>query len=876
MRLIWFFSLAVILQAGSAVCTAAAELPENLRVVLDHTQPLEFTRRGRLPLLVLPISGALASVSDEQAEQALKELDRRGIGYTVEWSPGNFETSLAEALRIGRLQQKLGLRVAANANACLYSFYDGTDETLHVDSEAVPFADESFQPPLGCPFTLEHRIPAIKARITRFLDGYQQAGVTIDYCFADWEIDGPIEWNDAWNACRRCERCRREISNIDDFLAFQRRLRDIRSRLQRVAFAEPVRDYFPGALVGNYGVYPHGGLRYWYDYFERETPEAPLVSDGKAKYRPWAHEFKPSGYTLAMPVIYTWYPTFSWYDFADLDYRWFYNMLLVGTNAGQHASKDVPVMPFVHWTTTAPPEDPSPEVVQFSKQRYQELLWHLLLRGHDSFFLWCVAEELPDEIELVHQVYAAALEYREFLERGTPIAWDVPRRPGPVISGLQLQDRVLVRRSNFGSNEPAEISVRLADGAKVEVPAKAGLHLLKTSVATAHDGLLKNDQGAPFFPLGSYELPASDEALRAMADAGINLFRCGSRADLDRVAQVGAYGWMPLAVQQGASDGLHKRIEAVVDHPALVVWEGPDEIVWTFTAYSFLKERAGFTRDDWNRQAPIAVDYANKTGGELIPKMREGIALVRQLDDRNRPFWMNEAADSDAHFVRQYVDSVDIIGCDYYAVRSEGSDLQSIGRLVNRWEAIGRGRPVWMVLQGFSWHAAKEGRERLYPSFDQSRFTAYDAIVHGARGVLYWGSETIDDSAFRQSIHALTSELSHLQPFLTGDAHRGVEAHLIDDLFDPPGRGVRTRLVRAGDDYLLMLVNEDDHRRLGIDVTGLNMLEGRSLKLLYGKETAQVQQGGFVTRMQPYEVKLFSTNERYATPRLDGRDYQSP
>src|SRR5688572_14342781 len=136
--------------------------------------------------------------------------------------------------------------------------------------------------------------------------------------------------------------------------------------MQRAAFAEPVRTHFPDALVGNYGVTPHGGLRHWYDYFERETPELPFVADQRAKYREWAHEFDGTGYTFAMPVVYTWYPTFGWYDFEDPDYRWFYNMLLVGSDAGQHTPVTTPIISFVHWHTTAPPENADPSVRQMS------------------------------------------------------------------------------------------------------------------------------------------------------------------------------------------------------------------------------------------------------------------------------------------------------------------------------------------------------------------------------------------------------------------------------------------------------------------------------------------------------------------------------
>lgn len=871
----WSFTLLVLfsLVANANLRGGAPDdVPPSVRVVLENTEPLQHSRGDRLPLFVLPISGSLAGCDDQQAEQALSELDRRGIGYTIDWHPGRFEESVTEGLRIARLQQQLGQPVGVNANSCLYSFFDGSPETLHVDEQGQTFAEESFGNPIGCPFALEHRIPVIKERVEQFLRAYHEAGIAVDFIFADWEIDGPIEWNDAWAGCKRCTRCREQIANIDDFRAFQTRLREIRSELQRVAFGDNVRAYFPEALVGNYGVTPHGGLRHWYDYFERETPEAPVVRDQKAPYREWAHEFDATGYTFAMPVVYTWYPTFGWYDFADADYRWFYNMLLVGSDAGQYTPTETPIITFVHWTTTAPPENPEPAVPQFSAQAYQELLWHLLLRGHDAFFLWCQQDELADEVRLVHEVYADALEHRGFLERGVPVSFDVPKQPGSVVSGLRIGDQVLVRRTDFGDASDEPLGLAVEDG-EVAVGSGSGIQFVDVETPQRHSGLLSID-GRPAFPIGIYELPAEDAALKEMADAGINLVHCGNRDDLDRAQAVGMKGWLPMSVQQGATPALRKRIEEVADHPALGVWEGPDEIVWTFTAYSFLAKSAGFTREDWNNQTDKAVTYSEEKAAEIIPKMHEGIALIRELDPHNRPFWMNEAADSDLKFVRQYIDSCDIIGCDYYAVRSTGTDLQSVGRLVDRWDAIGRGRPVWMVLQGFSWHSAHGERTRLYPTFAQSRFMAYDSIVKGARAILYWGTNMIDEPEFRASLYALTSELSALEPFLVADDHADVRAAVVDDLFDKPGIGVRSQLLRHGTDYLLILVNEDPDRHLGVDVTGLEMLEGRELSELYGKEQATVRHGGIATRLQGYGVKLFATNAaRYESSRKAGRKY---
>ena len=226
--MLWVVSL---LSIATTTKLAAEELPRNLRVVLDATHAVQHSRSGRLPLYVLPISGSLKGTSDKLASDALQQLDRRAIGYSVDWQHTEFEESLREGLRIAKMQRELGQPVAVNANACLYSFFDGSEDTLHVDQSGNRFADNSLGGKLGCPFAIEHRVPIIKWRVEKFLRAYKQAGVDIDFIFADWEIDGPIEWNDSWATHKRCTRCRSRISMIEDFRVFQSKLRSIRSQI---------------------------------------------------------------------------------------------------------------------------------------------------------------------------------------------------------------------------------------------------------------------------------------------------------------------------------------------------------------------------------------------------------------------------------------------------------------------------------------------------------------------------------------------------------------------------------------------------------------------------------------------------------------------
>jgi hypothetical protein len=403
-------------------------------------------------------------INEKDAEQVIKALDKRGIGLISRWYADSKRRpqSLANALTVGRVQNRLGLRVNIDATACLYGFFNGDPRTAHIDDQGMTFWDDSFgDRMMGCPFTLDFRRPEIRKQVEFFAKAYAEAGLSLDFVFADWEIDGPIEFNRAHSAAMKCRRCRSHIAGIEDFATFQGRLRILRSDLQRECYAQPLLSRFPQVLVGNYAVYPHDGFRYWYDYFEYYVGGQPHRVDQRARYRNWYPEFPLTDYTCAMPVVYTWYPIFTWYDFADPDYRWFYNLLLVASNAGKHTPIDIPVICFVHWHTTSPPENPDPRVKQFSAEKYRELLWHMLLRRTDTFFLWCLPEETGREIRLLHPVWAAAQEFGEFLDKGVPINYRVSKIPAPVVSGLRLGNRVLLRRTDFGpkSDAPVEVEV---------------------------------------------------------------------------------------------------------------------------------------------------------------------------------------------------------------------------------------------------------------------------------------------------------------------------------------------------------------------------------------------------------------------------------
>lgn len=392
------------------------------------------------------------------------------------------------------------------------------------------------------------------------------------------------------------------------------------------------------------------------------------------------------------------------------------------------------------------------------------------------------------------------------------------------------------------------------------------------------DGFLV-DGSTRIFPIGSYEFPKDDGALQAMADAGINLVRCGNAEDLDRAASAGMRGIMPLPLHNGPADSLKERVNAVKNHPALAVWEGPDEIVWNFTAFSrlYLTEGIHKVPGAWWKQTDNAVKYAEEQAAVIIPNMLESIRWIRENDPRGRPVWINEALQSDLGYVRRYLDAIDITGCDIYPVKADDRRVERIATAVERWKRVGMGKPVWMVLQAFAWSELGDyyGIEQTaYPTFNESRFMAYDSIARGARGILYWGSAYLKSDAFRESWYALTREIAMLQPFLTAPEVEGIGVNVIPGDVDESDGGAAASVRRHGRDWLVIVVNEHNEPHMAVEVTGLDWLNGAEMHCLYEDSKTQIRHGVLTARMLPYQVRVFCTSRSWETADLEGRDFE--
>ena len=94
--------------------------------------------------------------------------------------------------------------------------------------------------------------------------------------------------------------------------------------------------------------------------------------------------------------------------------------------------------------------------------------------------------------------------------------------------------------------------------------------------------------GQPRFLLGLYENPKDDAVIKEAVESGFNLIQCSPDiAALDRLHQAGVMAWVNLGGALDLSNDVTNRCQQLTDtvqrvkyHPALLVWEGPDEILW--------------------------------------------------------------------------------------------------------------------------------------------------------------------------------------------------------------------------------------------------------------------------------------------------------
>lgn len=256
--------------------------------------------------------------------------------------------------------------------------------------------------------------------------------------------------------------------------------------------------------------------------------------------------------------------------------------------------------------------------------------------------------------------------------------------------------------------------------------------------------------GTPVFPLGLSDPPPLDAtapdgkpAWAEIAGAGVNLVRhyepwsaAGLTEQLDFVERKldaaqrhHLQVWLALA---GADNDLahaallDQVVDAVNGHPGLGVWKGADEPAHARVPAAGLVAVHEHVRA-LDPDHPLAIVEAPRNA-----------AATRGGPDRPLT----------AAGIRPYAAACDIHGVDVYPVsvppgRHAGgppvnTDISVVGDMTRIVAAATPRKAIWTTLQ-IAWSGVLPPHRLVFPTLQQARFMAYDAIVAGARGLFFFG-----------------------------------------------------------------------------------------------------------------------------------------
>lgn len=264
-------------------------------------------------------------------------------------------------------------------------------------------------------------------------------------------------------------------------------------------------------------------------------------------------------------------------------------------------------------------------------------------------------------------------------------------------------------------------------------------------------------------------------------------------------------------------------------------------------------------------------------------KIMESSAMVHKLDPYH-PIFYNESPTGTAEVQHEYSLWCDTIGRDIYPVPGtpetrhgdlpEELKLAAVGAHTDicRESVYGR-KPVWMILQGFGWLHIYGGRnlkkveevkdcEIIYPTYEESRFMAYNAITHGATGLMY---------------HYLGYTVHVPQYFWHGLRNVLQELNFMSDIL--VARTVAEPALEVADPQVRMLVKNHDGKNCYIIVNesdkavkaAIENCPETELYAMFQKSRIIPQNGSFTLKLQPYDVRIMRD-----TPFPDAADILHP
>ncbi len=345
---------------------------------------------------------------------------------------------------------------------------------------------------------------------------------------------------------------------------------------------------------------------------------------------------------------------------------------------------------------------------------------------------------------------------------------------------------------------------------------------MKPTRVTIDKNRITHINGQPFFPILARHLPEGGTP-QLLAEAGFNGYRWaafGTEAiendpvpDQNEGLYFYAYIFDRAVFSKNADykRQLEELVAQIKDHPSLLCYENYNEVA--------IK---------WRQ-----LDY-KATPEELA----QGSRYLRTLDP-DHPIWLAHSPDRTIETLATYNESMDIVGANPSPVQPPGmrqhvgarldgrvgdcpeQSVHFVGRLTDKMMRVGRNeKSIWMLIQAMPYEhwfgelycpemAGQSIDESMciYPTYEQLRFMAYDAIIAGATGLSFsMYKMPIDHPSFKVTSRVV-KELRSLNDALTAPPLSDSIEISYTDLGYSIWDGVATLMRRKGDDLYLFAAN---------------------------------------------------------------------
>jgi hypothetical protein len=341
------------------------------------------------------------------------------------------------------------------------------------------------------------------------------------------------------------------------------------------------------------------------------------------------------------------------------------------------------------------------------------------------------------------------------------------------------------------------------------------------------------NQRTSFFPIGMFDArPSGFAELKA---AGFNSVLIGdSLKTLKAANRNGLKAIFSHKNMNGAEFNLLARIAS--QFPALLGWYIEDEAEGRGVPPSAIWRKTASTRN-------------------LTPPHPTGLALLRS----------NQA--------RYYGDAVDVVMVDPYPVPTQPLTWVS-DSIENVRRQLGPNKQIWAIIQAFSWglerHYPKDKPGR-FPTLAEERAMTYLAIIHGARGIIYFADEHARRSAGHwANLKKLAGELNCIYPLLAAN-EKIPQPTLVSPEMDSRGKPTIHFLEKKltannsppakkgcpplpPENYLIALNTRDKPTTMRLQ--GLTTQEGHAFDIFTSKKIKH-HRNGLQKTLKPYGVGIW-------------------